>query len=1061
MSQRGLRRHDPNFRAQRDPRGAQKPSTTQEKRRGSSRNGWKTPSTAQIEQDVRDSRLVLRVALDVDVVEIEEGPANPFSGLKFDKRPRFGLLECGINKREELVEFQRVVASLSRPTRTSEAGGVEEATLAFRTRVIGSTGQYVLEISPRALDTLWKFTTTLVLRLQSLGLPVLSLMKEGLRITLGAVSRDGVQLSGQLQWQSLTVLNVGKVSSTRLTQKVLLSKVKATVEVDLSSVRNRALIELVDEMIAQHTDSNKKQVVILRGIPGSGKSSLGREISMICQIRGVGCTICSADPQFETPRGYVFDPQKLSLAHDSCKERFQHALTNESTAIVVVDNTNTQRWEYEPYEILASESGCGLQILEMRCSNLLTSIRMAQRNSHGVAVVKVMAMFTRWEHDDRAIAFCPQFEHPLIERNPITRNPFNNRVAYVGLFLTKASRAQLLETIQPRHQQVIGEHVTMFYRPTSQYVRQVPIGASFNVRVCEIVEDDRGQAARVMKDPSLLLSIANKVPHITVSTGEGVNAYYSNELLEDRQAKRTLPNDSLSHEFEAQIGVVLMAQNNKIVNVASPLSEQFDQGTSHPHGVGSVVLLILDGNAVFHAAKHMVNGSPLGLQDLKRRIVRHDVVYHHMGAESRCRRVLCIKKTSDSSQLAVDETASAITALLSPSPTHSLPRFDVVTYLPENHCDEDLRDLIKTHLSPQTASMKILTSSVGELSLDLGQDAGRVSIVEVPGVCEDDALARFEETVGSGLTLTLDTLGVSLTEESCSLVSEAIRVIGQVSQELGLGGRVQAKRIDSSLLAMPVSDVATLVLAVQDLAGDEDIAGRFGESLKHRGIEVVSTGDSPTVVHFRLRSNVVFTPLFRLYIVDSNDSQGEIQTRLKWVEEHQCKVRDGLSFVNQEIYAYFGPIIRAIVRAACPNVEEKNLLDLLSEHIALEYLLEKQESTLGFDSLAINDKNPMQTDDDSLWRCISDLLHHLAAWTTDQWRSELHMMACIVGLSAEELPDLLVAQLAAAMEENIKLIKILDEKNYLSVLSALVHGANTSYIHPALALVLEQNGALA
>eukprot|EP00644_Phytophthora_capsici_P017669 jgi/Phyca11/571513/estExt2_Genewise1.C_PHYCAscaffold_420300 len=162
-------------------------------------------------------------------------------------------------------------------------------------------------------------------------------------------------------------------------------------------------------MLSGNTAMKRPVVVILRGIPGSGKSTLGREIEVICRHRGVAFTACSADFFFETPRGYVFDVSKLGAAHSKCKAEFARAVHGDTPRkadggkatqhVVLVDNTSTQRWEYETYEHIATSSGSHVHIVEMRCEDAFMAYRMGQRNSHGVPPDKVVSMFMRWEED--------------------------------------------------------------------------------------------------------------------------------------------------------------------------------------------------------------------------------------------------------------------------------------------------------------------------------------------------------------------------------------------------------------------------------------------------------------------------------------------------------------------------------------------------------------------------------------------------------------------------------------------------------------------------------------
>lgn len=93
-----------------------------------------------------------------------------------------------------------------------------------------------------------------------------------------------------------------------------------------------------------------KQVVIMRGPPGSGKSTLTAEVEY---QYGKPATICSADHfyYFGKPQeagNYKFDPKLIGKAHGQCKSNFEDALIDNED-LVIVDNTNIKAKEFNWY----------------------------------------------------------------------------------------------------------------------------------------------------------------------------------------------------------------------------------------------------------------------------------------------------------------------------------------------------------------------------------------------------------------------------------------------------------------------------------------------------------------------------------------------------------------------------------------------------------------------------------------------------------------------------------------------------------------------------------------
>jgi predicted kinase len=105
---------------------------------------------------------------------------------------------------------------------------------------------------------------------------------------------------------------------------------------------NTALMVLAAEIMI-----NKYRMIIIRGIPGSGKSKLANELKNI--IKNV--EICEADLFM----GNNFNPNRLSNCHRECQELARNALRLNNIAII--SNTNTTLGEMEIYRKIAIEEG--------------------------------------------------------------------------------------------------------------------------------------------------------------------------------------------------------------------------------------------------------------------------------------------------------------------------------------------------------------------------------------------------------------------------------------------------------------------------------------------------------------------------------------------------------------------------------------------------------------------------------------------------------------------------------------------------------------------------------
>lgn len=126
------------------------------------------------------------------------------------------------------------------------------------------------------------------------------------------------------------------------------------------------------------------KVTILRGVPGSGKSTY-------CSKNYPGAAVFSADDFFMVDGVYVFDSKKLPQAHGQCLRYFVEHVQRGPVMPAVVDNTNTAVMEIAPYAALALAYGWELEIVTISCNPEVA----AARNSHGVPLTGVMAMHKR------------------------------------------------------------------------------------------------------------------------------------------------------------------------------------------------------------------------------------------------------------------------------------------------------------------------------------------------------------------------------------------------------------------------------------------------------------------------------------------------------------------------------------------------------------------------------------------------------------------------------------------------------------------------------------------
>lgn len=109
----------------------------------------------------------------------------------------------------------------------------------------------------------------------------------------------------------------------------------------------------------------QRNVIILRGVSGSGKSTFAKLFSNSC--------ICTADDFFYDKDGnYKFDATKLDRAHASCRDKFDDAVKDPTVDNIVIANTNTKPYDYSYYANQGKKHGMNVffVILENRHGNI-------------------------------------------------------------------------------------------------------------------------------------------------------------------------------------------------------------------------------------------------------------------------------------------------------------------------------------------------------------------------------------------------------------------------------------------------------------------------------------------------------------------------------------------------------------------------------------------------------------------------------------------------------------------------------------------------------------------
>ena len=122
-----------------------------------------------------------------------------------------------------------------------------------------------------------------------------------------------------------------------------------------------------------------RELYIIRGLPGSGKSTFAKKIAEI---------VCEADNYFSRNGKYEYNREELGQAHQYCKDNVKAAM-EVGYGPIAVANTFSKRWEMQDYFDLAFRYG--YTVTEVTMSGPM------HKNTHEVPQETVDRMKYNWD----------------------------------------------------------------------------------------------------------------------------------------------------------------------------------------------------------------------------------------------------------------------------------------------------------------------------------------------------------------------------------------------------------------------------------------------------------------------------------------------------------------------------------------------------------------------------------------------------------------------------------------------------------------------------------------
>ncbi len=123
-----------------------------------------------------------------------------------------------------------------------------------------------------------------------------------------------------------------------------------------------------------------KELILVRGLPGSGKSTFASILSG---------WVLEADMYFMQDGVYHFDASKLAEAHEWCRTECLRYMEAEKPKIII-SNTFTREWEMKAYRELAEKYG-------YKVHTVIVENRHGGVNTHNVPDATLGNMLNRFE----------------------------------------------------------------------------------------------------------------------------------------------------------------------------------------------------------------------------------------------------------------------------------------------------------------------------------------------------------------------------------------------------------------------------------------------------------------------------------------------------------------------------------------------------------------------------------------------------------------------------------------------------------------------------------------
>ncbi|XP_073954881.1 uncharacterized protein [Choristoneura fumiferana] len=240
-----------------------------------------------------------------------------------------------------------------------------------------------------------------------------------------ALNQHEAQISPFNMAASTTILQVSYAGASQRTCPKQPLNPKAPQPKQRKRNTNNNIWTLQTKQIMGYHAEGSRTLILMRGVPGSGKSYLAKQLLLtMCPESLFETHILSTDDFFYDAKGvYRHERTRLSEAHYWNQNRAIQAM-RQGISPIFIDNTNVEIWEMQPYVREGINNGYIIEVLEPNTAWAKSAHLLAEKNTHKVPLGSIRRMLDNYQNGVSGLYLLRAFRlsYSSEKKPPVLRN---------------------------------------------------------------------------------------------------------------------------------------------------------------------------------------------------------------------------------------------------------------------------------------------------------------------------------------------------------------------------------------------------------------------------------------------------------------------------------------------------------------------------------------------------------------------------------------------------------------------------------------------------------------